>query len=540
MVTGGIDWTEIGSGGRFEDIVGVLLSTLNPEIDRIDGSGGDGGRDYQLVSSDRLDYWQSKYFLGRLSDSRTRKTQIVNSLNTGAAAQPDSYTLLTPMIPTPEEREWFEGLQGDYPFPIKWKGGDWLDARLADAPSIVRHFAGHADKYVQLLRELKNEQEALVDGLPAARERIEELASRVDSSNPFYRLTFTVSDGRIVSIGLLPKYRGAEKDSPVTVTFNIVSAPERSSEDVARILRSALDWGDTVVLDSVHVQDLVIDAPHGLGGKIGSATIRVGAAEPDPVSLVANLTIKNQDGKRLASLPIYLTTRVRGARGITLSGQDTTGIVSVRMRLDLESGFFTVTFEFKPLRPLLPGALLPVLRFMAQANDPNVVALVMDGATAESMPLPPGAGIDKELVRLIEGLERLQSLTGVVFAVPTVWSAKDQVELGRTLRLLNGERVKLGTGPLTFGMQPGVDMSQVLEGGDVSLAIVASEPYIVELMGNEFDLGEYTIYVQWARFDTEKENPDADGKYHVIPVIGGVEVALGALTVPPAQSPVEE
>jgi hypothetical protein len=75
----GIDWVKVGSGGRFEKIVSLLLSTIHPNSRRIDGSGGDGGRDHQFYVDDRLECWQSKYFLGRLSEGN-RKRQITRSL----------------------------------------------------------------------------------------------------------------------------------------------------------------------------------------------------------------------------------------------------------------------------------------------------------------------------------------------------------------------------------------------------------------------------------------------------------------------------
>jgi hypothetical protein len=102
-VNDGIDWREVGSGGRFEKIVSVLLSSLHPTSMRIDGSGGDGGRDHQLHIDGRLDVWQSKYFMGRLSDAGGRKGQIERSLVKAAELQPDHWFLVTPMDPTPEE-----------------------------------------------------------------------------------------------------------------------------------------------------------------------------------------------------------------------------------------------------------------------------------------------------------------------------------------------------------------------------------------------------------------------------------------------------
>lgn len=58
-VRDGIDWAEVGAGGRFEKIVSTLLSTLHPDSERIDGTGGDGGRDHQWRTGEHLELWQS-------------------------------------------------------------------------------------------------------------------------------------------------------------------------------------------------------------------------------------------------------------------------------------------------------------------------------------------------------------------------------------------------------------------------------------------------------------------------------------------------
>lgn len=142
------------------------------------------------------------------------------------------------MVPNPEERKWFDGLQRDCPFPLVWRGGDWLDARLAEHPAIVRHFMGTNDAYVALVRELKEEQEALVDGLPAAVPRIEQLAAKVNDSNPFYKVDYDVRDGQVDSWSLRPKYPGAEKDSPVAIRFNVVAG--RADPELVESVRSAL------------------------------------------------------------------------------------------------------------------------------------------------------------------------------------------------------------------------------------------------------------------------------------------------------------
>ena len=43
-----IRWECLGER-KYEDMVSVLLSRLHPDSQRIDGKGGDGGRDVQIV-----------------------------------------------------------------------------------------------------------------------------------------------------------------------------------------------------------------------------------------------------------------------------------------------------------------------------------------------------------------------------------------------------------------------------------------------------------------------------------------------------------
>ena len=45
-----IRWNEF-EPQRYEDMVSVLLSRLHLDSQRIDGKGGDGGRDVQIVSA---------------------------------------------------------------------------------------------------------------------------------------------------------------------------------------------------------------------------------------------------------------------------------------------------------------------------------------------------------------------------------------------------------------------------------------------------------------------------------------------------------
>jgi hypothetical protein len=539
-VRDGIDWAKVGPGERFEKIISTLLSTLHPDSERIDGAGGDGGRDHQFRTNERLDLWQSKSFLGRLSASSTRKRQISESLTAAAALQPDSWTLVTPMVPTPEERTWFDGLQHNYPFPLVWRGGDWLEARLAEHPSIERHFMSGDNEYVALVRELREEQEALVDGLPAALPRIERLAAKINDSNPFYKVDFTVQDGQVVSAHLRPKYRGAEKDSPVTIRFNVVTGP--TDTKLTESLRAALDWGETVELPASHVRNIVVAGVPGFEGEHDQADITIGPAPQEPIDVNLRLVIHAPDGRHLAALPAQLITRISGARGVTLHGTDVTGVINTRLRLDpLKSRFF-LSLSSNWSRPTLPGAALPILRFMQHAKPPNTLSFIIRNTlTTTPVPVPEALAVSKESVQLVEDLYRLQATAGEPFPIPTEWTPGDQHQLRRAARLVDGQQVEVGDGSVHLNVD---DLQPFIEAfansQTPSLAITPKEPYVAHITGHDLDLGPYTFFIPRAQLDLPSIAPIDDGTYQlrVLPAPGsGIRIALGELTARDSQDP---
>lgn len=72
---------------EFEILVGVLLSRLHLESQRIDGQGGDGGRDVELQIEGKLELFESKFFPDRVSKEKGRRKQVERSL---ARARPVS------------------------------------------------------------------------------------------------------------------------------------------------------------------------------------------------------------------------------------------------------------------------------------------------------------------------------------------------------------------------------------------------------------------------------------------------------------------
>ncbi|MFF0284274.1 hypothetical protein ACFYSW_28670 [Rhodococcus aetherivorans] len=532
----GIDWAEVGAGGRFEAIVSVLLSTLYKNSLRIDGSGGDGGRDHQWNIDGKLILWQSKYFLRRLSEAGGRKKQIEDSLVTAGALQPDSWTLVTPMIPTPEELSWFEGLKAGYTFPLEWRGGDWLDAQLAEHPSIVRHFMSSNDEYIALLRELKQEEEAIVDGLPAAVGRIEKLAAKVDAANPFYTVNFTVDDGKITSTTLKPKYVGAEIDSPITIKFSFVAGTSAADQSMVSALQDALDWGEVAELPASHVRNLVIDAPHGLGAKMNAAVVRVGPGVRDEVDLALKLVLISPEGRQIAALPARLISRTRGRRGANLHGCDLTGAINARLRANADTHTLTLSLQYKEPEAILPSALLPALRFLKHATAPNLLRFDLGqepSVTAVPLPVAPFSDIDA-LLHFVEGLERVQAAAGDAFPVPLIWTKDDVIEVERAVQLLDGHRVRLDRTVASFTMDdPKPFLDTVSTGDTYAIEMTAQGDYIATVCGHDLNLGPFSIYLKAMEVASEPESVKGEGyriSVHTSPD-DGVEIALGEIAL---------
>jgi hypothetical protein len=97
-----VRWEKFERTPLYEDMVSVLLSRLHPNAERIDGIGGDGGRDVQVRTPQRLDLFELKSFTGRIgARSPNRRRQIEESLRTAAGLQPDSWSLVVPIKPQP-------------------------------------------------------------------------------------------------------------------------------------------------------------------------------------------------------------------------------------------------------------------------------------------------------------------------------------------------------------------------------------------------------------------------------------------------------
>jgi hypothetical protein len=277
----------------YDDMVAVLLNTLHPDAERLDGRGGDGGRDIQLRRDGRLDLFELKSFTGRLGKEQGRRAQVERSLKRAAQLDPDSWTLVVPIDHTKGELAWFDGLRGRYGFPLIWRGRTWLDQQMAAHPAIPCYYLEGGDSHVvRVLRELQQEQADLVGGIPDALQRLQVLGQRIDELSPHYRLDIAMS-GDTIAMALRPRYRGAERDHPILFTGTFTFPDTPTGREAEQRLERAFNYGDEVVIEPDNVRDLHVDLAAGWGEEVTNPKIILGPAEDPAFRLDGRATISD-------------------------------------------------------------------------------------------------------------------------------------------------------------------------------------------------------------------------------------------------------
>ena len=501
-----VRWADLGPQA-YEDMVSVLLSRLHLDAQRIDGKGGDGGRDVQIVHDPDgiiTHAFELKSFTGRMTSSRRR--QVARSLKRAAALNPARWTLVVPIDPTPAEDKWFRGLGAGYSFPMAWYGKTWLDQKMSAFPDIRRYFLeGAKDEVIQLLLELRGEQ-AIINSVPDAVVRLRTLRERLNEIDPHYRYeisTVTAESNRWpqdvvfsfwsagVRVDAYPKYPGATEDRPVKVTAMVAFGPED------RLIHEALGYGLEVTIPPHMISSLTIDAPSGLGGTFTEGELSLFPIDTqlhEPVTVALDIM---EDGNLVASCPIRIVGRTGGPKGLILTGSDTTGWLEIQLKLSVEEEFGEVLFRFNP-QSTMPAALLPLCRWL-DACQPSRSLKVR---------LPEGSTICSELNgpilevgafgAVVEALDYLQRRTGVFQELSTSMSNHDAQEIVATETLMKGEAISFTWESLELKPDRwGPEFKELERGG--TLQFFCQQDMSFKMEGVEIPIGKLCTHSPSAR-----------------------------------------
>jgi hypothetical protein len=426
---------------KYEDMVSVLLSRER-QTHRVDGTGGDGGRDCYFSDNDGTDAYELKSFTGRMTQSRRR--QVTRSLRRAMVQTPRTWTLVLPIDFTPAEQEWFESLQADVSARLDLRGRTWLEEKLAQYPDIARYFAGAAAEVVRLLTEVAHE-DALPDDARALGERFSGAVRRLNEVDPYYQFVYSVS-GEMTTVTAHPRYPDALRDRPLQLSATLRFDDSPASQEVQNAFEDFMTYGIRVIIPRANVEGLLVDAPGGLGGAFpGGELVLDGAFEPAPEAAdTIVLRIPPMPPIR-HSVRLCVGERSRGpAGGFRLISRDSSGLLTLDLRVDTARHSYQAHLTYQYLPDVLPQDAVPVLRFCAAlANGEQMAFADLSGngfGTAAGSFEP--TDWPEAYIRCAERLAEVQQLAGAYFPLPLAFRAEDQRDMEYARMLLLGEVVQ--------------------------------------------------------------------------------------------------
>ena len=493
-----VDFTRL-SPAQFEDMVSVLLSRLT-QARRVDGRGGDGGRDCYFSDEQGTDVYELKSFTGRMGQAQRR--QVERSLDRAMTDGPRSWTLVVPIDPSPGEERWFGTLKARHSSArLEWLGKTWLNEQLAKFPDITRYFSGAADEVVRLLADI-NREGALPRDAAGLAWQFAGQAGRLNEIDPYYWFGFTVA-GESVTVTAHPRYPDAPRDRPITVAMALQFNDSPGQQEARAGFADFMRFGTPVTIPPDSITRLAVDAPAGLGGEFQGwtltldGTLRPGPGQPSAIWLRVPAS---PPVRRMVRLDV--TERSAGDGGLRLLARDQSGLLTLELRFDFSQQNSQVDLTYRYRSGVLPQDAVPALRFCAEfyaaeemaVTDPtgNVIT-VISGSFGLAEP--------EAYIRCAELLAEVQQLCGTTFALPDEFSAEDQRDLLYARAILLGEPVQAEWTSLSVPLAaPPVDnlLSQVEQHGD-QFAFAIAVPQTVVVAGGQLPIGTVLQYIPSAR-----------------------------------------
>ncbi|WP_219459999.1 hypothetical protein [Nonomuraea rhizosphaerae] len=408
-----------------------------------------------------------------------------------AKAKPDEWYLVVPTDLTPSEIKWFDGLQEKFPFVKRWYGKGWLNTQIANHPDLQRYFLKDQNAEVlDILREMNAERGVLEEGIPDLVKRVGILASRAYDSSASHYLGFSSGqDG--ISITVSPKAGGANNIEFIP-RFNIKGDPERVTSAMQEF-QQVIDYGGEVTLAAPQLADITITAPQELGisGTFQVDSISFKSLEDTTgLPLRGTLAVIDASGNTRRIVHVNFDRRQAGQRGLTLHGQITGNLLRVQTRLDIHERKGKLDIEIsQEAFQAAPAVLLPVLQFIGELLEGRVLRMKIAGMVSETVIRSPMFQALRPRVAVVEDLAYIQNKLGLYFPMPEPLESGDFHAIRNTRKLLSGEGVSMGRGPIRAHIHRHRlqnFLSMINKGG---MLYVESENIRFLLADQEFNLG---------------------------------------------------
>lgn len=162
--------------------------------------------------------------------------------------------------------------------------------------------------------------------------------------------------------------------------------------------------------------------------------------------LGGSLLVTDDQGRRLASLPVAFTSRIRAANDTTLLGSDRSGSLRVALEASTPGGPVRMHFRFEPSSTVTPAELLPVTTWLVSLDAGRMLGLWMDekhrwGVGPQAIP-PDQPRIPEGYVSMVRLFARVQERSGSTFNMPPVLDDRDMRTIEAADKLIRGETVR--------------------------------------------------------------------------------------------------
>ena len=503
-----VQWDTVDAETR-EAMIKHLIKRLHPNVQAIDGSGGDGGIDLLMHTADGLVIYQIKRFTGRMDSSRRQKVE--RSLERASEHEPSQWILVVPIDPTMGELRWFENLTQQYPFTCVWDDKTWLDSEMAQKPDIADYYLhGSEQRVLAMLKEIGATHPAQEHGLAAASfDRIAKIVARLNTLDPHYEFTVTAERDGTVGWAAFPRYPGANRDRPAA-TARLAFPDSPDGAHARELVEELFDYGTPCVVPAEYVAEVSLHVPVGLERTLTGGTLALSASMAEPQRPIeAALRAVDSQGTILAQLSLEEEERTAGRRGVRLLFRDKSGALNVQAQFDASAGSGGMTVRYEHPYEFSALDLLPAAKLWEAIDRSDHLALVVNGETVGRGSYDTRVFFgeeEAEYVRFTEHLVHLQTATGVFFNVRGELAAEDARDVVLASRLLRGDRItqKWTEFSLTIKPEGRGPVAAALQGGEGALGapatVIRSGSHLsITVQGNVVPIGMVVREIDSAR-----------------------------------------
>ena len=211
--------------------------------------------------------------------------------------------------------------------------------------------------------------------------------------------------------------------------------------------------------------------------------------------LTLKLNVMEGDDLR-ASLPVRITEKTGGGKGVILDGLDETGWLKIQLKVNPSAHEFNATFRLNP-SPTVPAALVPLFRWMSACRPPGRLVIVWPEGLEMSSELETDL-LDEGGVGVVEALAYLQERSQVYFPMSLQLPPEaQQIIMSRAALLREGHRDFTWTSfTLSLkSLEPGLE--PLLDG--LALQVVVERDEWIELDEGRIPIGRIRMQIESAR-----------------------------------------